>query len=95
VKYVVLTVSGKNHTMRFPIIFPNNLVHDHVAKAVGLLLNLMFPRYNVNVTSAGEVNSMDFGGKAYGKSESCRVSSKKTDTQLIRMNDYGAGAMDE
>lgn len=92
-KYVVLTVAkGRDTKYRFPIIFPNNLVHDHVAKAVGLLLQLMFIQSKVTVTSAGEVNSMDFAGECYGDSESCGVKSKGVeDTQLIKLNDYGAG----
>lgn len=99
-KYIVLTVTtpGKDREQpwesRYPIIFPNTLVHAHVAKVMELLLGLLFPRSTVTVTSAGELNSADITAQCYGESTSIGVKSKPTeDTQLVIMNDYGAGMM--
>lgn len=98
-KYIVITATktdeGCDETrMRFPFLFPNNFVHDHVAKALVLIMSFMFIRYDIKVTSAGEWNSADFGADCYGKSDSIGVKSDPVeDKRLIMMNDYGAGMM--
>jgi len=97
-KYIVLTVTQppkgdeSPFVMRYPIVFPNNMVHAHVAKVNSLLLEMMFPKATVTATSAGECNSMAFGGELYGESTSLNVKSKgQEDTNLLKMCDYGAG----
>ena len=77
--------------MRFPFIFPNMLVHAHVAKVTSLLISMMYPAYQVTTTGAGELNSMDFDGECYGESTTLNIKSKGVeDTQLVRMSDYGS-----
>lgn len=95
-KYIVITCEDKkkDSVMRFPIIFPNSLVHEHVSRVMCLLLSLMFLRHEVKATSAGEINSMDFSGMCHGKSDTLQLKSNSVeDTQLVRMNDYGSGMM--
>ncbi|CAB4194487.1 hypothetical protein UFOVP1254_84 [uncultured Caudovirales phage] len=93
-KYIVISAANKSGEHRFPFIFPNNLVHSHVAKVMTLLVSLMFPTRDVTVTSAGEINAIEFSGECFGKSTTLGLESKPVeDTQLVRMNDYGAGSM--
>lgn len=100
-KYVVISaikpskVPGNNPSViRYPFIFPNNLVHLHVSKVVSLLVSLMHPTHEIRTTSAGDVNSMDFVGDCHGKSESLNVKSAAGDTNLVKMNDYGSGMLE-
>ncbi len=100
-KYIVITASkiskkpgGDTSIMRFPFIFPNMLVHSHVAKVTSLLISLMYPQYQTNITSAGEINSMDFTGNCFGESTTLNVKAAEGDTQLVRMSDYGANLME-
>jgi hypothetical protein len=100
-KYVVISaikpskVPGEDASViRYPFIFPNNLVHLHMSKVVSLLVSLMHPTHEIRTTSAGDINSMDFDGKCSGKSESLNVKSAEGDTQLLRMNDYGSGMLE-
>lgn len=95
-KYIVITSTPRDKpdgiAIRTPFMFPEMLVHDHVAKAMLLLLSLMFPAHDSKVTSAGEFSSMSFEGECGGESTSIGIKSKpEEDTLLIRMNDYGAG----
>lgn len=94
-KYIVITCTRKrtaseDSVIQYPFIFPNNLVHDHVAKALTLLISLLHPTYRASVTSAGEVSSMSIEGPFVGESTSIGVRSDKGDTQLVRMCDYGS-----
>lgn len=97
-KYIVISITMPPRqqekepafVMRFPFIFPDMLVHAHVAKAQCLLLDLMYPgAKSVEVTSAGSMNSMAFDGDAYGKSDTLNLKSDPSDTSLIRNCDYG------
>lgn len=90
-KYIVLKAELNNGLeQRIPIIFPNFLVHDHVAKYFAELLIREYKRQpEITVASAGEIN---FGPvTCYGKSESCKVSSDPGDDVLINMFDYTQG----
>lgn len=94
-KYIVISATDKDSVIRFPFIFPNQLVHARVAKVMTLLIGLMFIKRDVEVTSAGEINSMEFAGTCYGKSDTLKLKSFPVeDTTLIKMNDYGAGMTD-
>lgn len=100
-KYVVvsaITPSKKPgqepSVIRYPFVFPNNLVHAHVGKVASLLISFMHLRADIKITSAGDVNSADFTGECSGESESLGVKSATGDTNLLRMNDYGAGMLE-
>ena len=98
-KYVVISAiktrkDGEPSVVRYPFVFPNNFVHMHVSKVVALLVSFMNPTHEIKVTSAGDLNSMDFQGECSCKSDSIGVSSADGDTQLLRMNDYGSGLLE-
>ena len=100
-KYVVISAiktsnkpGGDTSVIRYPFVFPNNFVHLHVSKLVALLVSFMHPTHQIKVTSAGELNSMDFEGECFGKSESLKVPSAHGDTNLLKMNDYGSGMLE-
>ena len=97
-KYIVVSAikrKGENESViRYPFVFPNNLVHANVAKVMCLLISLMHLKRDVLVTSAGDVNSTDFTGECSGKSDTLNLKSAKGDTNLLSMNDYGAGMLE-
>lgn len=98
-KYIVVSAiktdkQGETSVIRYPFVFPNTLVHAHIAKVVTLLLSLMHPTHEVKATSAGEVNSMDFDGDCYGGSDTLKLKSAEGDTNLLKMNDYGSGMLE-
>lgn len=68
-----------------PIIFPNDLVHADVAKA---LQETVLKDHTI--FSAGSINPLNL--KAEGRSETLGIeSSSEIDSYVIKMNDYGAG----
>lgn len=100
-KYVVISAiktsnkpGGNPSVIRYPFIFPNNFVHLHVSKLVALLVSFMHPTHEIKVTSAGDINSMDFDGECSGKSSSLNIPSAHGDTNLVKMNDYGSGMVE-
>jgi hypothetical protein len=100
-KYIVVSAiktskvpGGDTSVIRYPFVFPNNFVHLHVSKVVSLLVSLMHPTHEIRTTSAGDINSMDFNGDCSGKSDSLNVKSADGDTNLVKMNDYGAGMLE-
>lgn len=85
-KYVVIRAKMGNLTREIPIIFPNDLTHKDVARAVVK----MIPEAKDGVpVSAGEVNSFALGAKPFGKSVTLGLSARPEDEQLIAMCDYG------
>jgi hypothetical protein len=102
-KYVIIKATpllkkdGKT-SIALPIIFPDILVHDHVARCLSLLMSLMYPTYKVAVCAAGFVSSADVGRmiNCSGESTSIGVQSRgQRDTDLIRMSDYGSCFTDD
>jgi hypothetical protein len=95
-KYVVISAvktdrKGDTSVIRYPFVFPNTFVHSHIARALGLVISFVHPSHSILTTSAGDVNSMDFGGECSGESTSIGIKSAAGDTNLLRMNDYGSG----
>ncbi len=87
-KYIVLKTKTRNGIVqKVPIIFPNFLVHQDVAKYLaGLLIKLHDREDNITVASAGEI---DLGRVyCYGKSETCKVGSSPDDNEMIEMYKY-------
>ena len=100
-KYVVVSAiktsnkpGGDTSVIRYPFVFPNNLVHLHIYKVMSLLISFMHPTHEIRITSAGDLNSMDFEGECSGKSDSLGIKSAPGDTNLIKMNDYGSGMLE-
>ncbi len=89
-KYIVMVrkVGGAVHEL--PILFPNELVHAHVARA---LLRLPGNPYDFlsRVAAAGEV-VLDNGATCFGRSETLNIESRgDEDARLIKLSDYGIG----
>ena len=68
---------------RFPIIFPDFLLHSEVATVTKCLK----PEYAP--VSAGSINSIDF--EVYGDSSTLALTSDPEDSKVIRMFDYFHG----
>ncbi len=83
-KYIMFVKPQKHLTLFIPIIFPNLLVHSDMRDI--LCKDSSFA--DCSVRSAGFL-AMD--GQAHGESESLGVKSHPDDTDIIAMNDYGAG----
>ena len=97
-KYIILKAKKGATSITLPIIFPDMLVHDHVARCLSLLLSLMYPTHKVAVCAAGFVSSVDVGRtiECNGESTSIGVKSRgERDTALIRMADYGSCLTDD
>lgn len=87
-KYIIVTVSPKGRKdivcYRYPVIFPNNMVHSDVFES--LLFSEMSDTMDIELYSAGDI---DFHGvKCHGKSESLNSTSKNGDAKLISTVDY-------
>lgn len=89
-KYIVMRAEVNDEmALELPIIFPDILVHADVAKCVGWMMQEQF-KAPVKAISAGFLNSIEFDGICYGKSESLGLSSRgSVDEKLIKMCDYG------
>ncbi|WP_274644420.1 hypothetical protein [Pseudomonas serbica] len=68
----------------YPVLFPNNLVHQEVAEAL-----IAGPLESFEVRSAGELTSVGKGLGVTGKSDTLGVKSHPDDEQIINMQDYG------
>ncbi len=90
-KYIVMVRRVGDMVREVPILFPNELVHQHVAQA---LLRLPGNPYGFEnrVAAAGEA-TMELGAvKCGGRSETLKIGSRgDEDARLIEMSDYGVG----
>ncbi|HEY6019536.1 MAG TPA: hypothetical protein VIY48_06435 [Candidatus Paceibacterota bacterium] len=89
-KYIVLKRTLAGCEQRIPIIFPNELVHKHVA---GIFIKFLGREYGFaeEVVSAGEFNSFGMDIEPYGGSTTLGLTVGIGDAQLIKMNDYLKG----
>lgn len=86
-KYVMLMRRGTIGNHYFPVIFPKTGVHSDVAEAVISMPGMS----EYSPVSAGEITT-GFGLSCHGYSETLGLSAEPDrDTQIIQMNDYGAG----
>jgi hypothetical protein len=92
-KYIVFTVTEPKlkSKYRIPVIFPDVLVHDDVSKALVAMMQTQFKNRSVKPTSAGFISSFCIDPVCNGVSTSLNLSPHKSDNDLIRMCDYGAG----
>ena len=88
-KYVVMEARKGNLRYKFPVMFPNHLVHANVAKAIARVLRddgWQDPKPR----SAGEYNPITC--ECHGNSETLKLEAHIDDSGLIANCDYGAGA---
>lgn len=79
-KYIMVEVDrGVAGQQRLPIIFPDVLVHDDVAKAILALPN--FSKQPAKVVSAGTAEAVT--ALCDGESETLKLKSDETDTDVI------------
>lgn len=84
-KYIMFKREQDDLTKLIPIIFPNDLVHADVAKALQETV-----LKNHAIVSAGSISPLNL--QAEGHSETLGVKSNSiVDSHVIKMNDYGAG----
>lgn len=89
-KYIVLKSTLAGVEQKIPIIFPNFMVHSHVAKFMaGLLIRCHGRSTDIKVVSAGDITMNVLA--CTGKSETCKVSADPGDQDLIQMYDYFQG----
>ncbi|QNX16012.1 hypothetical protein IC793_00910 [Acinetobacter seifertii] len=85
-KYIMFKQEREELVELIPVIFPNKLVHKDVADA----LMQTPPFKDCSVQSAGSISLLNL--EANGHSETLNVASNpRTDSFIIKMNDYGAG----
>lgn len=88
-KYIMLEVDhGNGFKVRYPVIFPDHLVHADVASA---LIWGSDDLQKATVTSAGFCSSLELAADYHGRSVSLGVDSDPGDSAFIRMRDYNAG----
>ena len=68
----------------YPVLFPNNLVHQEVAEAL-----MAGPLEGFKVRSAGDLTSTGKGYGVGGHSETLKVTAHPDDERIIDMQDYG------
>lgn len=84
-KYIMFKQQVGDMDKLVPIIFPNDLVHEDVAKA---LQESVLKDHTI--VSAGSISLLNL--KAEGRSETLNIESNPVmDSHVIKMNDYGAG----
>lgn len=84
-KFIVIEKKDGKLTRKYPILFPNFLVHKDVAETMleGVLKG-------GKVISGGELNSFDIQS-VYGKSTTLGLKVREEDGSLIKMIDYNGG----
>lgn len=94
-KYIVLQTENGDIQKELPIIFPDELVHSEVYKA---LVRSSDPNSDLIITgcvSAGSINSFDINPRCHGESTSLKIKSREeTDDELIKMMDYFHGIVE-
>lgn len=91
-KYIVFSVElDEGHTKEIPIIFPNDLVHEDVAKSFKRVLFRNFEDQEISVISAGFIN-VGLVLSCHGRSETLGIASRgAADETLINRYDYMHG----
>lgn len=91
-KYIVLRTQGEDPEWEIPVIFPKELVHQHVAEAVATILRTHH-QIDAQPVAAGEcaVRLPRVGGN----SESLKLASRPQDKILVETHDYLHGLVDE
>ncbi len=95
-KYIMISVIDKMGMEReYPIIFPEALVHSDVYEAISNMLTSDKQVDQINVVSAGFLNSLGIQTPVSGKSESLGgLKCRDSDTAAIQFIDYTHGLHD-
>ncbi len=92
-KYVIIRADmGDNMERELPILFPNDLSHDQVARAI---LATCPEARDGRVVSAGLVNSFDVAVTPSGHSATLKLAPRDEDVRIIAMCDYGGHIIDK
>jgi hypothetical protein len=93
VKYIMMEFEvGGGMVQKIPLIFPDVLVHESVAKRMEHCLRREHSFVGVKTTSAGFVTFSD--PQCSGRSESLELESAVGDSDIINSIDYGGGLVD-
>ena len=90
-KYVIVEAVKEDSELKceVPIVFPNFMVHEDMAKALSKVL-LDQHGFDSKPIAAGEYNIMS--GSCSGRSDTLNLESRgNVDEQVINLNDYGFG----
>jgi hypothetical protein len=92
-KYVMMEVKlSENCIQKYPVIFPNNLVHSDMKEMYQALLEKTLPGLEVRLGSAGDVVLQKL--RCAGSSSTLGVSSHPEDSDTLKMYDYFSGLED-
>lgn len=88
-KYVSIDVHfSPNNGKRFVIAFPNDLIHEDVAKAmIQVAVRQQWPKAVATVHAAGEIDVM--AHETFGKSTTLQVLADPEDAAKFNTSDYG------
>lgn len=93
-KYIMMKRKIGDVEQLVPIIFPNFIVHKHMAQAIK---NLPGNPYNLDnvVHSAGDVIFDSCSVHTSGGSETLNIESKEGDNNIIELHDYFQGIVND
>lgn len=86
-KYVGIDVKLDGMTRRLVVVFPNDLVHDLVGRAVAQACVVQWPEADVTIVSAGEADAHLH--TVHGTSVTLELTSSKVDVGAFNSSDYG------
>ena len=89
-KYVMLKIRLGEIDKMVPIIFPDFMIHEDIAKSAQLILK-DFHNFDSTVSSAGDIQ-FEYP-LCSGKSETLNVKSDPEDEETIRLYDYLHGLL--
>ena len=84
-KYIMFRKEKDGAITHYPVLFPNDLVHDDVAECL-----MTGPLKGFSVRSAGFVSSIGKGEGVHGRSDTLDAFSHPDDKDIINGQDYGA-----
>lgn len=92
-KYIMIQVNQNGHVREFPVIFPDFIVHAHMADAMTRMMRREYRAPESRPVSAGFTSSMNVAkpGSLHGESESLRLHSRPEDGQHTMGLDYNHG----
>ena len=86
-KYVGIDVKIDDMTRRLVVVFPNDLVHDLVGRAVAQACTVQWPEADISIVTAGEADA--HLRSVYGTSVTLDLASNKVDVMAFNGSDYG------
>lgn len=83
-KYIMFEVTSGTITKKLPIVFPDDLIHQWVARSLLPMLRMQYD--NAKPISAGSFNMLS--GETFGDSETLKLKADKEDGDIIGSYDY-------